>query len=244
MNISHELVNLFTRTPTTWESSWATSGRRPDSRDKFWKFRLPSMDWKKDQFGAFHYTQQSVALLDSPLTDDEMVALYCDLGERRRTGGADRDMFDAEMIMLSMDLMDVVADRVKRREYSSIASQNLFSDHNLLIEGLKVGDRYREATLMYPSSDWPRSTYVKGRTLVPSLGQEVDMWMGPYKTRWKDVDTSNNRSGVLVDFAEGPVYHWFFDAFADAVNKEASRIGFRTSMQITEAQELRIRYTT
>ena len=53
---------------------------------------------------------------------------------------------------------------------------------------MKTEDRYREASLVYPSSD-PKEAYVKGKMIVPSFGKEVDAWMGPYKIRWNEVDT-------------------------------------------------------
>jgi hypothetical protein len=243
MSVADELVKLFTEEPMTWESSWVQANKRPDPKDKFWKFRPASReDWKKDKFGAFRYTQKSVALLNSPLTIAEMSELYVDLS-KRDVHESNHDAFEAERTLLAMDIMDVVASRVKHAKYPKIVASQLFSEgKNFLADGLKTGDRYREATLVYPSSD-QKKAYVKGQMIVPSIGTEVDAWMGPYEIRWNEVDTSKNRSGILVDFEEGPVYYWWFDAFRDAVALAANKIHFFPSEQITKAQNLKIKYT-
>ena len=127
MSVANELVKLFTETPMTWESSWVSAGKKPDPKDKFWRFRPPSIDWKEDRFGAFHYTQNSAALLDSPLTIADMSDLYGDL-HKRDVHGSDHDAFEAERTLLAMDIMDVVASRVKHAKYSTIAASQLFKD--------------------------------------------------------------------------------------------------------------------
>src|SRR3989338_522504 len=225
----------------TFESEW--KGTEPNPADKFWKFRLPDQPREKDPYGSFHYFPECIGKLSLPLTIEDRVGLYSDLKSRRRNESPLAGiLFDRETRALVIDTMDLIGTQVKEEVYSdSVFRALIFNPHPPVIEGLQIGERYREASLVYPGSDWPRTVYVKGEVTTPE--GKIEGWMGPQDVTWHSADMVRERSGVFISpIEEGILYFWYFDKLADEVAKKASDLNFKPNIRLTPEQNIRIVY--